>query len=116
MAKKVRSTGPVPCAYLLIGERPGKVEAQRGVCFCGPSGEELNRYLFVNAGLNRDDVHVMNMVPTYAETSPTQAEIDEWWGETTAEVDDVNPDYVILMGLHAARAGLGNYIDMEWAN
>lgn len=113
MPRRVRSTGPTPASVLLIGERAGKVEAQKGYCFCGPSGLELDRYLFVNSGLSRADIHVMNLVPTYAEHLPTEEEIDEYWDSTMAEVAAVNPDFVGLVGYHSAKAGLLQFVDME---
>lgn len=115
--RRVKSTGPDKCPYLLIGERPGKVEAQRGVCFCGPSGLELDRYLFVNAGLNRDDVHCTNLVPYYAETPPTPEEIDANWDNLQAEVNAVDPDFVGLVGLYSVRALLGNAeLTLDWSH
>jgi hypothetical protein len=69
--------------------------------------------LFVNSGLSRADIHVMNLVPTYAEHPPTEEEIDEYWDSTMAEVAAVNPDFVGLVGYHSAKAGLLQFVDME---
>ena len=117
MSRRVKSTGPTPCSILIMADRPGKVEGQRGTCFCGPLGQELDRYLFACAGISRDSVHCMYLVDTYSDDPPTQDEIHEHWARVKAETDSVNPDYVGLMGIHAVRAGLSvPDIDMDWAH
>jgi len=100
----------------LVGERPGKVENARGYCFCGPSGEELDRYCMVNAGLDRANCRVCNLVPYYAEEPPTPEEVKEFLPEMWREIEQVQPQFIGLVGLHSARALLGPEIEMEWSH
>jgi uracil-DNA glycosylase family 4 len=117
MGRIVKATGPVPCRYMIVAERPGKVEAQRGYCLCGPSGQELDRYLFVNAGISRDSIHCTNLVKDYRDDeSPSEEEIQRDWPLLEEELHIVCPDYIMAMGLYAARAFLGPDIDMEVFN
>jgi uracil-DNA glycosylase family 4 len=117
MGRIVKATGPVPCRYMIVAERPGKVEAQRGYCLCGPSGQELDRYLFVNAGISRDAVYCTNLVKDYRDDeSPSEEEIQRDWPLLEEELHTVCPDYIVAMGLYSARAFLGPDIDMEVFN
>ena len=117
MGRIVKATGPVPCRYMIVAERPGKVEAQRGYCLCGPSGQELDRYLFVNAGISRDAVYCTNLVKDWRDDeAPTIEEIERDKLTLMEEVWQVHPVYIILLGLYAARAFLGPDIDMEVFN
>src|SRR6202142_845654 len=116
MARKVKSTGPTPCPYLLISERPGRVDERTGKAMSGPVGQELDHYLFANAGIGRDSIHVMNLIDTYSDEPPSEEEIQSNLHNVNAEIEAVNPDYTILMGSVSVRVGLGHDIDIEWAN
>src|SRR5207249_7423327 len=114
MAKLIHSTGPVPCEYALIAERPGKVESRIGRVLCGPSGEELDRYLLNNAGIDRASIFCSNVVRDYRDDAPpSPEEIERDTPELNRELHAVGPRYVCAMGLYAARWFLGDDIDME---
>ena len=117
MSKEIKSTGPTPCDYMLVGERPGIEEFRRGYVLCGPSGQDTDRYLANNAGIGRDSVHCCNLVRDYRDgENPEPWEIERDLPLLWAEIEEVRPRYLLLMGLFSSRAILGNEIDLEWAN
>jgi uracil-DNA glycosylase family 4 len=117
MPKIIHSTGPVPCDYALIAERPGKVEARIGRVLCGPSGEETDRYLLNNAGISRASIFCSNVVRDWRDDEPpSQEEIKRDRPELERELRIVQPRYICAMGLYSARWFLGDDIEMEWAN
>lgn len=117
MPKIIHSTGPVPCRYALVAERPGKIEARVGRVLCGPSGEETNRYLLNNAGIDRASIFCSNVVRDWRDDEPpSPEEILRDTPELERELKAVGPQYICAMGLYAARWFLGNDIEMEWAH
>lgn len=53
-------SGPRNAKLMLVGEAPGRNEAEKGIPFVGAAGEDLNRYLG-NVGIVRDDCFVTNV-------------------------------------------------------
>jgi uracil-DNA glycosylase family 4 len=117
MPKIIHSTGPVPCQYALIAERPGKVEAKIGRVLCGPSGEECDRYLLNNAGIPRHAIFCSNVVRDYRDDAPpSEDEIRRDTVELERELKAVQPQYILAMGLYSARWFLGPDVELEWCN
>jgi uracil-DNA glycosylase family 4 len=117
VARIVKATGPIPCRYMIIAERPGKVEHRMGYALQGPSGQELNRYLSVNASIDRESVYCTNLVKDYRDDeSPSLEEIMRDGILLKAEIETVHPEFILAMGLYAARWLLGPEIEMEWAS
>jgi uracil-DNA glycosylase family 4 len=115
--RRVNGTGNRSATLMLIGQRPGREEMARGVPFCGKSGQELDRYLLVNSGIDRADVFVTNLVRDYdGEDEITPEEIERDWPDLIAEIDTVKPRYIGLVGLYAARAVLGQGLDLDWSH
>lgn len=117
MTRPIHPTGPIPCPIMLIAERPGREEASRGRVLCGPSGQELDRYLLYNVGIPRERVYCTNLVKDYRDgENPEKWEVERDWPLLEAEIVRVRPRYIGLMGLWSARAFLGPEVDMEWAH
>lgn len=118
MAKKIGSTGPVPCDVLVVAERPGIEEARRGSVLCGPSGQELDRYLLNESGISRyDSVRCTNLVRDYRDgENPEEWEVARDWPMLIGEIQRVRPKYVMALGAWSARALLGHDIELDWAN
>lgn len=115
MSKFVGGDGPIPCSVMLIGQRPGIEEVRRGKPFVGKAGMELDRYLSVNAGIDRSRVYVTNLVKTFDGVDDiTLEEIERDLPELQRELCEVRPQYVGLVGLYAARHFLGG-VDLEWS-
>src|SRR5215831_3101404 len=116
-SKQVSGEGPIPCEILLIGERPGIEEIRRGRPFCGPAGQELDRYLLNNSGLSRTNVRVTNLVKDYRDgANPEQWEVDRDITVLRRELVRVHPTYIGCVGLWSTRALLDPETDMEWAH
>jgi uracil-DNA glycosylase family 4 len=117
MAKQIHSTGPVPCDYALIAERPGKVEARIGRVLCGPSGDETDRYLAINSGIPRHAIFCSNVVKDWREDEPpSHDEIERDRALLERELRNVQPKYILAMGLYSARWFLGDDIAIEWSH
>lgn len=118
MSRRVNGHGPVPCPIVLIGQRPGKVEAYRGKPFVGPSGEMLNDYL-LSAGIDRANCYVTNVVKYFdGEDDVTDAEVQEGLPELRRELTLCRPKYIGLLGKVAVSALLPSVadFDMYWGH
>lgn len=120
MAKEIKSTGPIPCPIMLVAERPGREEQSRGRVLVGPSGQETDRYLWINSGIKRDEVYATNLVKDYRDgENPEQWEIDRDLPLLDAELQRVRPKFIGLVGFHSAHTLLGrgvHDIQMEWSH
>ena len=57
----VPGKGNLNAEIILVGEAPGRSEDKRGEPFVGSAGKRLNEIL-LDAGINRDDVYITNIV------------------------------------------------------
>jgi DNA polymerase len=91
--------GPKDAAVMLVGQNPGKEEVKQGRPFVGRSGQYLNGVL-EKYGLDRHRMYVTGVVkePTPGNRKPKAAEIKRWMPCLEAEIQEVNPDIVVLMG------------------
>lgn len=111
----VFSAGNIHARVVLVGEQPGDVEDQRGIPFVGPAGQLLQRAMD-DAGLAREDTYVTNAVKHFRFTQRGKRRIHEkpdlvhlvacrpW---LQAEIRDVDPELVVVLGATAARSLLG---------
>lgn len=101
--QRVPGEGPKNAKIMLIGERPGEEEAIRGRPFVGPTGELLNVLLTV-ANLDRKQIYITNLVKTFDNyRKPTDEEVGRDWAELLAEIGEVKPAIVGLMGTFAVE-------------
>jgi uracil-DNA glycosylase family 4 len=101
--KRVPGCGPRPARCMIIGEKPGEAEARRGLPFVGLTGELVNTIL-VAANLPRESIFITNLVKEFTEYSkPTAAEVARDWPELMAELDEVKPEVIGLMGTYAVE-------------
>jgi DNA polymerase len=100
---------------MLVGETPGDQEDRQGKPFVGPAGRELDRAL-ARAGIDRADAYVTNAVKHFRFEERGKRRIHQRpetrhvkacrpWLE--AELRQVQPEAVIVMGATAARSLLG---------
>jgi DNA polymerase len=107
--------GPDAARVIMIGEQPGDREDREGGPFVGPAGGLLDRAL-AEAGIDRDDVYVTNVVKHFKwlrrgkrriHKKPNSEEIAACRPWLDAELRVVKPDIVVCLGATAAQAILG---------
>lgn len=110
----VNGEGPVPCDIMFIGEGPGYEEAVSLRPFVGPSGKELNRYIWRALGRMRSSVYVTNLVrfrvPADGDPSPEDVQRDS--AALGREIRQVAPSVIVTLGRHSSRHFLGD-VDMD---
>src|SRR5271170_6879445 len=73
--RRVLPSGPEQARILLIGEKPGREEAEQGRPFIGISGRHMDNFLMA-ANVPRNTIRVTNLVWEFTEYSkPTAEEI-----------------------------------------
>lgn len=110
-------SGPVKASILAFGEAPGEREDVTLRPFTGQAGRELDGY-FWRAFLERDDIHVSNVVrcrPSGNHT-PVADNIAACYGWTVAEIDLVQPDILLAMGATAIHALVGPHLTVAEAH
>ncbi len=110
--------GPTTARIMVVGEQPGDREDVAGKPFVGPAGKLFDR-AFAEAGLDRSATYVTNAVKhfkwkesgkTRLHQKPDAGEIDACRPWVLAELKQVAPDVLILLGATAARSLLGKPI------
>lgn len=100
---------------VFVGEQPGNDEDLAGKPFVGPAGKLLDKAL-VEAGINRDEVYVTNVVKHFKwepkgkrriHKKPNAREIAACRPWLDAEIDLLKPEVVVCLGATAAQALLG---------
>ena len=109
--------GSTTARLLIVGEQPGNSEDLGGAPFVGPAGRLLDRAL-VDAGIDRDDVYVTNVVKHFKwrrapsgkrriHQKPDRAEVDACYPWLEAEAARIKPELIVCLGATAAQAVLG---------
>jgi uracil-DNA glycosylase len=100
---------------VFVGEQPGDREDLEGRPFVGPAGRMLDRALD-DAGINRDEVYVTNVVKHFKweergkrriHSKPNAREIRACRPWLDAEIAELEPEALVLLGATAAQAILG---------
>jgi uracil-DNA glycosylase len=100
---------------MLVGEQPGDREDRAGKPFVGPAGRELDRALEA-VGIDRRDVYVTNVVKHFKfeergrrriHQTPKRFEIDACRPWLDAELEEVRPEALVLLGATASKAIMG---------
>lgn len=102
----VPGVGPKPCAFMIVGEAPGREEIASGEPFVGRSGEYLSESLG-RVGLDRSDVYITNVFKGdvgSGNRNPTPQEIAAHGESLRSEITEVNPAGILLLGAVATRA------------
>lgn len=110
--------GPRNARIMVVGEQPGDREDVAGKPFVGPAGQKFDEALG-EAGIDRSTVYVTNAVKHFKWTprgkhrlhqKPDAAEIDACRPWVLAELNQIRPDILILLGATAARSLFGKPI------
>jgi DNA polymerase len=101
---------------MFVGETPGDREDRAGRPFVGPAGRELDKAL-ARVGIDRDDVYVTNAVKHFKfqergkrriHQKPDARQIRACRPWLDAELRQIRPDALIVLGATAGKALLGN--------
>jgi uracil-DNA glycosylase family protein len=107
--------GPRRAKLMLVGEQPGDREDTLGQPFVGPAGRVLDSALDL-AGIDRDAVYLTNAVKHFRwkargkrrlHERPARSHIVACRPWLRAEIDEVEPRVLVLMGAVAAQSLLG---------
>ncbi len=93
---------------MFVGEGPGAEEDRQGKPFVGRSGQLLDRMLAA-IGLDRTKAYIANVVPWRppGNRTPTPAEIAICKPFIQRQIELVNPDVLVCVGLPSAQTLLG---------
>ena len=90
-----------------FGEAPGAEEDKSGVPFVGPAGQLLNKIIEATT-MKREDVYILNSLrcrPPMNRT-PTETEIENCRPFFEAQLEVLQPEYIVCLGAVAVRAVL----------
>lgn len=106
--KPVFGAGPANARIVLIGEAPGAEEDRSGVPFVGEAGKLLDKILAAS-GIQREQVYIMNTLKCRppVNRTPTEAEMENCRPFFEAQLEVLQPDYIICWGVVAMKAVLG---------
>lgn len=97
-----------PHLIMVVGEAPGATEDREGTPFVGDAGRKL-RDLLGRAGLSPQGCYITNAVKCRPpkNRAPRLGEIRACSSFLRAEMEEVRPEYVVLLGNTALQAVLG---------
>jgi DNA polymerase len=116
--KVVLGVGHLDAKIFFCGEAPGAEEEAQGEPFVGPAGQLLTKMIQA-MGLKRSDVYIGNIMnwrpdlptpPGQAQTGnrpPTEEEITYCLPYLRAQLEIVNPDFIVALGSTAAQGLFG---------
>jgi uracil-DNA glycosylase family protein len=106
---------------VMVGEMPGDREDLAGRPFVGPAGRELDRALEA-VGIDRRDAYVTNVVKHFKFTprgkrrihqKPNQKEISACRPWLEAELEQLKPEAMLILGATASKALLGSGVTVS---
>ena len=106
--KPVFGAGPANARIVLVGEAPGAEEDRSGVPFVGEAGKLLDKILAAS-GIQREQVYIMNTLKCRppVNRTPTEGEMENCRPFFEAQLEVLQPDYIICWGVVAMKAVLG---------
>ena len=103
----VFGVGPVTTRFVMIGDAPGPEEDRLGEPFVGSSGELFDKILRAT-GIPRDQVYILNTLKCRPPNNrvPSDMELDNCRPYMEAQLEILQPEYIICWGATAVRAVL----------
>lgn len=100
--------GPIPSDIMIIGEAPGYREDETGKPFQGKAGQLLDD-LLKTAGIKREDCYITNTCKCRPpeNRTPNNKEIKACAEYLEAEIQAVNPKYILMTGATALKGAFG---------
>jgi uracil-DNA glycosylase family 4 len=114
----VLGVGSLEARIMFVGEAPGAEEEVQGEPFVGPAGQLLTR-MIVAMGLERAGVYIGNIMnwrpqlpvsedgEQYGNRPPTAEEMAYCLPYLRAQIEIVEPDFIVALGATAAQGLLG---------
>jgi DNA polymerase len=104
----VFGVGPVTTRFVMVGEAPGAEEDRIGDPFVGPAGQLLDKIL-IATGIPRDQVYILNTIKCRPPGNrvPSDSESENCRPFLEAQLEILQPDYIVCWGAVAVRAILG---------
>ena len=104
----VFGVGPVTTRFVIVGEAPGAEEDRIGDPFVGPAGQLLDKIL-IATGIPRDQVYILNTIKCRPPGNrvPSDSESENCRPFLEAQLEILQPDYIVCWGAVAVRAILG---------
>lgn len=105
--RTVFGVGPSNAKLVMFGEAPGADEDRAGEPFVGAAGQLLNKILEAS-GLKRENVYIMNALKCRPPNNrtPTELEIENCRPFFEAQLEAIQPQYIVCWGSVAVRAVL----------
>lgn len=112
--KLVPGEGSAYAKIALIGEAPGKTEAETGRPFVGRAGKLLEQML-ESIGLNREEVFITSAVKYLPKSyiTPKSADVEHGRIHLNEQLSAIQPQYVVLLGAVAATSLLHKKVAMS---
>ncbi len=103
----VFGVGAVKPKVVFFGEAPGVDEDRMGIPFVGEAGQLFNKILAASQ-LHRDDVYILNSLKCRppANRTPSDAEIENCRPYFEAQLELLQPEFIVCLGAVAVRAVL----------
>lgn len=100
---------------MIIGEAPGRKEAELLTPFVGPSGKLLDTYLSHSNLPSLRDTYRTNLIKLYQEGNPdpTSELITDYTPTLLREIAEQQPKFIFSVGRHSTEWFLGSIPDME---
>jgi len=110
----VFSDGPARARVMFIGEAPGQHEDEQGVPFVGLAGQLLTDIIQKGMGLARREVHIANVLKCRppGNRDPEADEKALCTPFLDRQIELVDPEILVTLGLHATRHVLRSTLSM----
>jgi uracil-DNA glycosylase len=98
----VLGEGNLDACIMLVGEAPGRNEAEQSRPFCGQAGKRLDRIL-QKASLKRQDVYITNVVNDRPPKNrkPTKKEVELYFPFLIKQIQIIKPKAIVTLGATA---------------
>lgn len=104
-----------PCARIMfVGEAPGADEDRLGRPFVGRAGQKLDQMIQA-MGLKREDVYIANVLKVRPpnNATPTIEEAEACAPFLMRQIEAINPEAIVALGLPSARLLTGQTLSMR---
>jgi DNA polymerase len=98
----VFGSGNPKAKIMIIGEAPGADEDEEGLPFIGRAGQLLTKIL-ESINLSREEVYIANIIKCRPPNNrrPTTAEVDNCEPYLLKQIELINPEFILALGLTA---------------